>query len=135
MNTSMPAGYSTRAGRFANLMSVVLYAAGSVLAAVAAGVASPSVELGDRGTMRLNLAVTAFAGTAAPTLAVTIQTSPDNVNWTTIVASPGAASFTNAAGVTTQRLIFTGLDRFVRALTTVTGTNPSFTFSLTGEAC
>jgi hypothetical protein len=130
MNTPQPAGYSTGGGRFADLLSCVLWAAGSTLAATAN---SNSVELGDRGTLRLTLAVTGVLG-GTPSMSVAVQTSPDNATWTTITASPGAVSFSAATGVTSQRLIFTGVDRFVRAVATVSGGTPSLTFSLTGEA-
>lgn len=130
MNTPTPAGYTTGNGRFANLMGLILFAPGTTLAATAN---SNSVELGDRGTARLTLNVTAV-GAGTPSMAVTIQTSPDNATWTTIPATPGAASFTAATGVTSQRLIFAGLDRFVRAVATISGGTPSLTFSLSGEA-
>ena len=120
-------GYSTRSGRFANLLGTTLFAAGTVLTATTT---SNSIELGDRGTARITLAVTAAAGTN-PTLDVQLQTSPDGSTWTNL-----GSAFTQATGVTSQRKIFTGLDRFIQAVATIGGTGgPSFTFSLDGEAC
>jgi hypothetical protein len=87
-------------------------------------------EMGDLDTLRLKLDVTVVAGTGGPTLDVIVETSPDGVNeWQTV------ATFAQKSGVSNERNVFPGCDRFVRAKWTITGTNPSFTFSVTGEAC
>lgn len=112
-------------GRFANTLSAILWPAGSVLTATAN---SQALELGDRGTLRCTLAVTAASGTT-PSMTVQMQTSPDGTTWTNL-----GAAYTAATGVTSQSQIFSAVDRFVRAVATITGTTPSFTFSLSGEA-
>jgi hypothetical protein len=80
-------------------------------------------------TLRLTLSVTAASGTT-PSLTVTIETSADgSTGWTTL-GSAYAAQTTTA----TVRKVFSGADRYVRASYTITGTTPSFTFDVTGEA-
>lgn len=120
-------GYSMQNGRWANTLPcpVIPAAAPATLTATAN---SAGLELGDRGTARLKLNVTAASGTN-PTLTVQMQTSPDNATWTNL-----GAAFTQATGVTSQSQIFSGVDRFIRAVSTLGGTTPSFTFSVDGEA-
>lgn len=85
-------------------------------------------ELGDRGELRLDLAITAVSGTA-PSLHVQIETAK---------TTSGTARAVDAFGPTfatgSERRAMGGLDRFVRYVATLGGTSPSFTFSLTGEA-
>ena len=74
----------------------------------------------------------AAAGVFGTTLDVAVETSADNGatdTWRSI------GSFTQATSTTTQRKSFAGCDRFIRASPTIGGTTPSFTFSVTGEAC
>lgn len=86
-------------------------------------------EMGELCCLRLKLDVTAESGTASPTLDVIVETSPDGVNeWQTV------GTFAQKTGVSSERNVFPGCDRFVRAKWTIAGTNPSFTFSVTGEA-
>lgn len=86
-------------------------------------------EMGDMTTLRLKLDVTAASGTT-PTLDVIVETSPDGATeWQTV------ATFAQKTGVSYERNVFPGCDRFVRAKYTIGGTNPDFTFSLLGEAC
>lgn len=80
-----------------------------------------------RAGLALTLAVTAASGTN-PTLDVAVQTSHDGAAWTTV------ASFTRATAATSERKRVAGLDRYVRVVSTLGGTTPSFTFSVTGEA-
>jgi len=117
-------GYTMGNGRWANTIDV------SVLdsAARTATFQGPAVEVGDRGTAALELVASAVTGTT-PSLTATIETSKDGVsNWQTVAAF----SAVTAAGTT--RKMFSGLDRFVRANCTITGTTPSFTFGISGEA-
>jgi hypothetical protein len=87
-----------------------------------------SVEVGDRGTLRLDLAITAASGTT-PTLQVQIETRKDSDDtWRTVDAFPVQTT------TATVRKTFAGLDRQVRAVSSIAGTTPSFTYSLTGEA-
>lgn len=76
----------------------------------------------------LTLVITAVSGTT-PSLTVSIDTSPDNSTWTAIAAY--AAQTTTTAGV---RKLFTGVDQYIRASWTISGTTPSFTFAVTGIA-
>lgn len=102
----------------------------SPAAPVTATANGTAVLLGDRGTVRLLLDVTAENDAAtAETLDVSIQTSFDNVTWRAV------AAFTQATGVTSERKSFTGIDRYIRAVYTIGGTGgPSFTFTIKGEA-
>jgi hypothetical protein len=115
-------------GEISNITDVTLFAS----AARTATANGTAVALGDLGTLRLFLDVTAASGTT-PTLDVTVETSYDgSTGWRAISASGSA--FTQATGVTSQRRSFVGCDRYVRAVATIGGTSPSFTFSLSGEA-
>lgn len=94
-----------------------------------ASVTGDTLEMGDLTTLRLKLDVTAASGTT-PTLDVTVETSPDGVNdWQAV------GTFAQKSAVSYERNVFPGCDRFVRAKVVIGGTNPSFTFGLTGEAC
>jgi hypothetical protein len=84
-------------------------------------------ELGDKGTARLLLDVTAVSGTS-PTLNVTVETSFDGATWRTV------GTFAQKTAVSQERKSFPGLDRFVRISRTTGGTTPSFTFEVSGDA-
>lgn len=71
------------------------------------------------------LKVTAASGDT-PSLTVKFQESLDGTTWIDI---PSAA-FSAATGTTTARLEFASRAMFVRAVATITGTTPSFTFSV-----
>jgi len=119
-------GYVMQNGRYANTIPCPLFGPGALNAPTTN---SNPVELGDRGTVRLNLAVAAVTG-VAPTLDIAIQTRRDSADaWRTV------GSFATASAVGVQRACFAGIDRFVRAVANVGGTAlPSFTFTLDGEA-
>lgn len=78
--------------------------------------------------MYANLHVTAFSGTGSPTLTVKLQSSVDN----TFSAPTDRVTFTAASGLTSQAGSVLGAvtDTWWRATWTITGTTPSFTFSL-----
>lgn len=80
----------------------------------------------DGGTLRLDLNITAIAGTT-PGVTVAVEHSPNGTAWTAL------GTFAAATAIGTQRLVRSGLDRYVRATWTITGTTPSVTFSVTGE--
>lgn len=122
-------GYQMQNGRYANTLPcpVIPAAAGADTRTKTATFNGPALELGDRGTVRVTLDVTAASGTL-PTLDVALQTSADGVAWFTV------ANFDRATGVTSEYQVVGGIDRFVRAACTIGGTTPSFTFSLDGEA-
>ena len=117
-----------RNGRWARTRDVTLVS-GAVTTATGA-VANSSYELGDQNTLRLTLNATAVSGTT-PSVTVTVETSADgSTNWQTV------ASFAAVTAVSSQRKVFTGLDRFVRLnATAVSGTTPSVTYTVSGESC
>lgn len=118
-------GYTMQNGRWADTEPVTLLAAGTRTETVT----GEWIELGDRNTIRLTLAVTASdRANSNETLDVAVQTSPDK---STVVA---VGSFTQKTVAATERKCFSGLDRFVRVVGTIAGTTPSFAFSVAGEA-
>ncbi len=117
--------YGPRAGQAYEQDEVTLLAS----AARATSVTTDPIEVGDRGALRLDLAVTAVSGTA-PRLHVQIETREAHASGTWRVVD----AFEVASAVSSQRRAMSGCDRFVRAVCTITGASPSFTFSLTGEA-
>ena len=90
----------------------------------ASGSGTP-IAAAEKTDLRLNLAVTAASGTS-PSLTVTIEHGPDGSTWTAL------GSFAAKTGVATEHKVFSGVDEYVRATWTVTGTNPHFTFSVDG---
>lgn len=117
--------YGPRAGQLYEEDEVELLAS----AARTSSTTSDVYEVGDKGTLRLSLAVTAASGTA-PTLHVQIETREayGSGSWRVVDAFPVQSS------TGTVRRSMSGLDRFVRAVCTLGGSSPSFTFSLSGEA-
>lgn len=79
-----------------------------------------------RSAGALTLEVTAASGTD-PTLDVFVETSPSGSSWQAVGA------FTQRTGVGWQELRVAGLRRYVRASYSIGGTDPSFTFSLSGD--
>lgn len=77
-------------------------------------------------SMVCHLHVTAVSGTS-PSMTVKFQDSGDGTNWVDI---PSAA-FTAATATGSQRLVVSNVGTLVRAVATVSGTTPSFTFSVT----
>lgn len=102
------------------------------LAPAAARTASGSgtaADIGERrSALKLVLDVTAASG-AAPQLTVGIETSVTGAGgW------KSAGAFPMATGDGPVDLVVAGCRRFVRATWTISGTTPSFTFRLSGEA-
>lgn len=76
------------------------------------------------GGLAAHLHVTAATGTA-PTAAVKVQHSADGTTWTDLV------TFTTATGATAERKTTTGtVQRYVRAMVTIGGTNPNITLAV-----
>lgn len=97
-------------------------------AARTASVNGDAYETGDKGTLRLSLAITAISGSGA-TLQVQLETRKNaDDTWRTVDAFPAQT----ATGTT--RKTFSGIDRFVRPVCSIAGSTPSVTFSLSGEA-
>jgi hypothetical protein len=87
--------------------------------------ASVVEEIGDRGVLRLKVAVTATSGT--PTLDITVKTRFDeDDSW----RSTTLPQITTTGTVRTTVLI----DREVQVDWTIAGGTPSLTFSIDGEA-
>lgn len=117
--------YGSRAGQLYEEDEVELLASATRTSTTTSDV----YEVGDKGTLRLSLAITAASGTA-PTLHAQIETREayGSGSWRVVDAFPVQS------GTGTVRRSMSGLDRFVRAVCTLGGTSPSFTFSLSGEA-
>lgn len=110
---------------FGNALTLV--PAGTVVTATGTGTA---VELDDKAQVRMQSVVAAVAGTT-PSLTVNIQTSHDNGatdSWRTV------ASFTAQTAAGSSPFAEFDIDRWVRATWTVSGTTPSITFGVAGEA-
>ena len=117
--------YGDRAGQAYEEDSISLLAS----AARTTSTTSDILEVGDKASLRLDLAVTVVSGTA-PTMHVQIETREayGSGTWRVVDAFPIVSS------VSSLRRSIGGLDRFVRAVCTIGGSTPSFTFSLTGTA-
>jgi hypothetical protein len=85
-------------------------------------------EVGDRPTLRLDLDVTAISGSSAK-LHVQIETRKDDDDDYRV-----ADAFIAVTAVSAQRRVVAGLDRYVKVVCTISGSTPSVTFSLDGEA-
>lgn len=112
-------GYNMQNGQWADTQDLTVVGAGARVASFQ----SAGVEVGDRGVVCLDLVVTAGTGT----LDVAIETSKDNSTWRSL------GSFAQKTGAATERKSFAGVDRFVRANSTL-ASSPNFTFSIAGEA-
>lgn len=122
-------GYHRQDRRWADTEDITLAPLDTRADAEATGT---EVELGDRAVVRLALTVTAKTGTT-PTLDVTIETSHDGATW----YEAGTFEQIEDPNLTSGPLVARGVfpvDRFVRAKWEVGGSDPSFTFSLAGEA-
>lgn len=82
------------------------------------------------GTARLDLVVSAHAG-VAPTLDVAIQTSADGSSAWTAVSAFAQVTTTNG----TTHKVFTGLDRYVRAVATISASgSDSYSYAVSGTS-
>lgn len=106
---------------------MIIDLAGS-LARTASGSSAAVGGLEERSALRVQLNVTAASG-ISPSLAVLLEDSLDGANWNTIgTFAAKAAAGREVINVTTP---FAGM---VRAAWTITGTTPSFTFSIMAHA-
>lgn len=117
--------YGPRAGQLYEEDEVELVASGTRTASFASDV----YEVGDRGTLRLDLALSAISGTGAR-LHAQIETRESYASGTWRVVD----AFGPLTSAATVRRSMSGLDRFVRAVCTIDGSGPSATFSLSGTA-
>lgn len=102
-----------------NPRSLVLQAS---VAQTASGNASAVECYGKELTVTLD--VTAASGTA-PTLDVKLQHSPDGSKWSDL-----GTAFGQKTGVSREVKTFTQLHGYLRVVWTISGTGPSFTFSV-----
>ena len=88
------------------------------------GAGTAATTLGDTSLLRCQLDVTAASGTT-PSLTVLIEDTLDGTNWNTI------GTFAAATAATREVIdITTPYAGTIRASWTITGTTPSFTFSV-----
>ncbi len=87
---------------------------------------SSGFQVGGYNGLIAYLSVPAATGTT-PSLTIKLQDSPDGTTWFDI---PSAA-FTAVTTAGQQRLVVNSIGNFIRAVSTVSGTTPSFTASLT----
>lgn len=117
--------YGSRAGQSYQEDEVTLVASGTRTASFTTDV----FEIGDKGTLRLSLALSAISGTGAR-LHAQVETREAYGSGTWRVVDAFGPLF--AAGTTNRSM--SGLDRFVRVVCTIEGTSPSVAFALTGTA-
>lgn len=86
--------------------------------------------VGPLDTVSLLVNVTAVSGSASPTLALSVEWSNDNAVW--YKADP-ADTFTAITATGTAAKRFTAKGHLFRVVWVLTGTTPSFTFSV--ETC
>lgn len=94
--------------------------------ALTASANSNKVNAGGYGTAKAFLRITAASGTT-PTLDIKFQDSADNSNWVDVASGAFAQKTTTDAGTT---LILSNVGPYLRAVQTVGGTTPSFTYDL-----
>lgn len=94
------------------------------LAAQTATNNSGSTQSGEYRSVTFFLNVTVATGTT-PSMTVKVQDSPDNITW---YDTGSAFAAVTVAGQ--SRLTVTTLGTYVRAVSTITGTTPSFTYSI-----
>src|SRR6476646_2890850 len=98
----------------------------SASGAVTATQTSGKVNAGGYGVaMKAFLNITTVSGTS-PTLVVKFQDSADGTNWVDVAS--GVFSSQNATGI--NSLVLSNVGPYLRAVQTVGGTTPSFTFDL-----
>lgn len=99
----------------------------------AGAVNGSAIDVGDRFGARLTLAVTAASGTT-PTLDCKLQTRRDSSDTWRDLAGTGIPAFAQRNDTpASERKCFVGFDRQIRLVSTLGGTTPSFTFSVSGE--
>lgn len=113
--------YSTPNSVHVNTKDVALT---QTLTTTTTGAASPS---GNARILEVQSQVTAASGTT-PSLTVAVQTSNDGVTW---YAAPGATLAAQTANGTVVGVFV--LDRQFRFVYTISGTTPSFTFTVSSS--
>lgn len=99
--------------------------------ALTASGSSSAIDVGGAGTLRAQVQVSAVSGTS-PSVTVTIQTSHDagaTDPWRT-----AGAAYSALTSVSNSPWQAFAVDRYVRVSYTVSGTTPSLTTAVVGEA-
>ena len=99
----------------------------NVMSAKTASGTGPSIDFEDATEAAVLLEVTVVSGTN-PTLDCVIEESVDQNTWSTL------ATFMQKTAMGTELMKISGFARFLRVKHTITGTNPSFTFTLKANA-
>jgi len=94
----------------------------------ASGTQSVPLDVSLMTEMSAFLAVTSVAGTS-PSLTVTLQDSADGVNWANVYAFPAVTSAGTVLRAGWSDFKFS-LGRYLQATWSISGTSPSFTFSV-----
>lgn len=128
--------YSSGLNRYLRRESVTLKSSG----AETSSTNGSTVELGDAGSLSFVVNVTAVSGTS-PTLSIVIQGSDDGTNWHTLAKVGSDGYSLGSLGAAVANFTATGTvrgtcpaARYVRYSSTIGGTSPSFTYSITGSA-
>lgn len=120
-------GFTTAQDAVSRGTDVTVLASGAVTATGT----STGIDVGGAATLRAQVQVSAATGTT-PSLTVTIQTSHDNGVADAWRTAGAAYSALTAAGNSPYQCFV--VDRYVRVSYAVSGTTPSITFAVVGEA-
>lgn len=91
---------------------------------------SGAMQLGDQSVLDLEVNVTAVSGTS-PSMTLSVQWSNDGTNFGAPDGTPDAFAAITAAGTVEKQITVKGL--YCQIVWTITGTSPSFTFSVIGS--
>jgi len=119
-------GYATDSGRFAGFLSIAFPSA----SVSGASGSSDVMDLGDRGTARLDLYVTALGAGTTFTPTITTCATPGG-SFRSVAAFTGV---TSASAYSAERKSFTGLDRYVQIAWTLSGGTTTATYRISGDA-
>jgi hypothetical protein len=97
-------------------------------ARTASGTQSVPLDVSLMTEMSAFLIVNSASGTS-PSLTVTLQDSPDGVNWANVYSFPAVTSGSTVLRAGWSDLKFC-LGRYLQATWSISGTTPSFTFSV-----
>src|SRR5436305_3282050 len=97
-------------------------------AQTASGTQSVPLDVSLMTEMTAFLIVNSASGTS-PSLSVTLQDSPDGVHWSNVYSFPAVTAGNTVLRAGWQDFRYS-LGRYLQAAWTITGTTPSFTFSV-----
>ncbi len=117
-----------------------MYFSGKPSAAELVSTTGPSIEVGDAGTVHVEVNVSAVTGTT-PTMVVVIEGSNDLTNWYTLAQVGANGATLGGAAAAPTNITAAGVYRaavpctqFVRYRSVIGGTTPSFTYRVDIEA-